>query len=98
MAKDSPDRYTANVAKRARADRIFIDYLRNGRGATAVAPYSTRARAGAPVSVPIGWDELTAGIRPNQFDVQTLPARLRHAEHDAWTEIGKLRQRFVAKV
>ncbi|KAB0678065.1 DNA ligase D [Aureimonas leprariae] len=94
MAKDSPDRYTANVAKRARADRIFIDYLRNGRGATAVAPYSTRARAGAPVSVPIGWDELTAGIRPNQFDVQTLPARLRHAEHDAWAGIGKLRQRI----
>ncbi|MBP0575646.1 hypothetical protein J8J27_33510, partial [Mycobacterium tuberculosis] len=66
-----------------RKGRIFIDYLRNGRGATAVAPYSTRARPGAPVSVPIGWDELDR-IAPADLTVARLAAEPDRLAHPAW--------------
>ncbi len=97
MAKDSPDRFVANMAKRVRTGRIFVDYLRNGRGATAVAAYSTRARPGAPVSTPLGWDELSPSIRPNHFTIENLPKRLSHLRADPWVDLDKVEQVLPAR-
>lgn len=84
MAADAPERYVATIAKAKRRGKILIDYLRNQRGATAVAPYSTRARPGAAVSAPLGWDELGPGIGPAYFTVNSLPARLSALTSDPW--------------
>jgi bifunctional non-homologous end joining protein LigD len=92
MAADDPGRYTATATKSKRNKRIFIDYLRNSREATAVAPYSTRARSGAPVSTPIEWSELGRLKTANQFTVLNLPARLKRLRKDPWADIGRLRQ------
>jgi bifunctional non-homologous end joining protein LigD len=92
MTADQPDRYTATVKKSVRGNRIFIDYLRNSREATAVAPYSTRARAGAPVSVPISWDELKTLKSASQYTVLNIQQRLSRLRTDPWKGIGKLKQ------
>ena len=94
MAGDSPNRYVATMSKRARAGKIFVDYLRNGRGATAVAPYSTRARSGAPVSTPLAWSELSASMRPDHFTVSNLPTRLAHLKSDPWADLPELDQKL----
>jgi bifunctional non-homologous end joining protein LigD len=77
MEQSGPERYTATLSKRARRGRIFIDYLRNGRGATAIAPFSTRARPGAPIACPIPWSALPQavpdGIRAGSPQVPELP-------------------------
>jgi bifunctional non-homologous end joining protein LigD len=95
MAKDSPRRYLATASKAARRGRIFIDYLRNGRGATAVAAYSPRARAGATVSTPLGWDELGPEMRPDRFTVLNLINRLEHID-DPWKEVRARARRLPA--
>jgi bifunctional non-homologous end joining protein LigD len=92
MAKASPALYTDTMAKRARTGRIFIDYLRNGRGATAVAAYSTRARAGAPVSTPLTWEELSTIRSGNQYRIGNLAARLSHLQGDPWTNFSGVDQ------
>jgi bifunctional non-homologous end joining protein LigD len=92
MAADSPERYIATAAKSGRSKRIFVDYLRNSREATAVAPYSTRARPGAPVSVPIDWSELGSLKAANQYTVLNLMQRLSRQRKDPWTGIGRVRQ------
>jgi bifunctional non-homologous end joining protein LigD len=85
MAADAPDSFVATVSKAKRHGRILVDYLRNGRGATVVAPYSTRARAGAPVSMPLSWQEV-GEVAPNYFTVANAPARLASLEHDPWAD------------
>jgi len=92
MSADTPTRFTATVKKSARRNRIFIDYLRNSREATAVAAYSTRARPGAPVSVPIAWEELKTLKSASQYTVLNLPQRLSRLRADPWKGIGKLKQ------
>ncbi len=94
----SPELFTANMAKRARHGRIYIDYLRNSRGATAVGAYSPRARPGAPVSTPLFWEEVEKSVRPDGFTVATVPRRLAAIESDPWAEIGKIRQSISAAV
>ena len=94
MSRQHPERFTASMSLRTRKHRIFVDYLRNVRGATAVAPYSTRARSGAPVSAPIAWEELSAEIGPAHYTVSNLPGRLRHLEADPWADFGKTRQKL----
>ncbi|MFL5002070.1 MAG: DNA ligase D, partial [Xanthobacteraceae bacterium] len=97
MAADDPSRYTATVKKSSRQKRIFVDYLRNSREATAVAPYSTRARPGAPVSTPITWEELANQDGANRYTVLNLHQRLARVRKDPWAEIGKLKQPLPAK-
>ncbi len=92
MAEDAPDRYVASAMKSRRSKRIFIDYLRNSREATAVAPYSTRARAGAPVSTPIDWSELGSLKAPNQYTVENLAQRLSRVRSDPWAAIARTKQ------
>ncbi len=93
-----PDRFTANMAKRAREGRIFIDYLRNARGATAIGAFSARARPGAPVATPLFWEEVERGVKPDAFTVQTVPERLAGLNSDPWAEMPKLRQSISARV
>ncbi|MCE8033431.1 DNA ligase D [Billgrantia tianxiuensis] len=83
-AKDDPKRLTTNMSKAKREGRIFLDYLRNGRGATAVASYTVRARENAPVAVPIRWDELNAALRADRYNVQNLRRRLSALREDPW--------------
>jgi bifunctional non-homologous end joining protein LigD len=92
MAKDEPRRYTANPIKSRRHNRVFVDYLRNSREATAIAPYSTRARPGAPVAVPVAWSELSAISAGNQYTVKNLAQRLSKLGTDPWAGMGRSRQ------
>jgi bifunctional non-homologous end joining protein LigD len=94
MAKERPDRYVATVAKRARHARIFVDYLRNDRGATAVAACSTRALARASVSTPLNWEELSPGLRSDHFTVGNMLHRLSSLKRDPWQGFFKIRQRL----
>ena len=89
MAADSPDKYVSTIAKAKRRGRILIDYLRNQRGQTAVAAYSTRARPGAPVSMPLAWDELDPSIGPAQFTVLNAAKRLSALSADPWADFRK---------
>jgi bifunctional non-homologous end joining protein LigD len=84
LASHDPSSFTAKMAKEARSGRVFIDYLRNAHGATAVCAFSTRARPGAPVSVPVTWDELGDIDDPGAFDTATVAERIAKLAADPW--------------
>ena len=92
-----PDRYTANMAKKVRTQKIFVDYLRNQRGGTAICNYSTRARPGATVACPLRWDELKGLKTAAPYNVRTLPARLKTLKGDPWEGYFSTRQSITAK-
>jgi bifunctional non-homologous end joining protein LigD len=91
MTADSPQRYLAKMTKSLRKGKIFIDHFRNSREATSVAAYSTRARPGAPISMPLSWEALARTKGGNQF---TLLNAKTYLKADPWAEIGKLRQKL----
>lgn len=92
LAQLYPQRLTSVMSKSKRHKRIFIDYLRNGRGSTAVASYSVRARESAPVAVPIRWNELNAAMRPDRYNVSNLRRRLAALKEDPWSGFDAARQ------
>jgi bifunctional non-homologous end joining protein LigD len=94
MAADEPKRYLAKMTKSLRSGRIFVDYLRNSLEQTSVAAYSTRARAGAPVSAPVTWQELPRTTGGHQYTALNLGKRLRALKRDPWADIGRIKQRL----
>ena len=97
LASARPDRYTANPLKKTRENKIFVDYLRNQRGGSAIVNYSTRAKAGAPVSCPLRWDELKGLKVAAPYTAKTLPARLKALKGDPWEGFFSTRQSITAK-
>ena len=92
-----PDRYTANPLKKTRVGKVFVDYLRNQRGGSAIVNYSTRAKEGAPVACPLRWDELKGLKVAAPYTVKTLPARLKALKRDPWEGFFSTRQSITAK-
>lgn len=94
LADQQPDRYTATMSKEKHGGRIFIDYLRNSRGASAIAPYSPRARRNAPVAWPVSWKELNDVAAANVVTIENAGDKLR--AQDPWSDYGALRQGLKA--
>lgn len=92
VAASDPERLTTNMAKKNRVGKVFIDYLRNGRGATAIANYSTRSRQGAPVAVPLRWDELAKLEASNVYDIDSVRRRLNSLKSDPWAGFDEARR------
>jgi bifunctional non-homologous end joining protein LigD len=89
LAQTQPERYTATLSKKARTGRIFIDYLRNGRGSTAIAPWSSRAKKGATVAVPVTWEMVEGGVGPADYRVGEAQIAERLAAPDPWADFFK---------
>jgi bifunctional non-homologous end joining protein LigD len=94
IAGENPERYVTTASKALRRGKIFIDYLRNGRGATFVAPYSTRARKNAPISMPLPWDQVSPDLRPETFTLRTVTDRLAACMEDPSARLEALAQRL----
>ncbi len=95
LAQSEPTRFLATSTKSLRNKRIFVDYLRNGRGATAVASYSLRGGPGAPVAMPIAWSELSKLTRADAFTMKDVPARLARRRKDPWADINTIQQNLA---
>jgi bifunctional non-homologous end joining protein LigD len=95
LVRFDPERFVANMSKTKRRGKIFVDYLRNDRGATAIAPYSTRARPGAPVSFPVDWRKLRTVESGAAFTIENAPKLA--AKSDPWKDFDKLRRPITAK-
>jgi bifunctional non-homologous end joining protein LigD len=89
FVRTAPDRFTTTVTKSRRKGKILIDYLRNDPESTAIASWSPRARAGAPIAVPLAWDELDADVRP---EITVRDAQMRLMRPDPWAEFEDARR------
>ena len=96
IVRIAPRNFVATMTKTRREHRIFVDYLRNQRGSTSVAPYSTRARDGATVSTPLRWDELSGAREPAAYTVSSVPKRLAGLDEDPWEGFRAARQSITA--
>jgi bifunctional non-homologous end joining protein LigD len=94
LVRRQPADFTERFAKAGRDDKILVDYLRNNRTNTSVAAYSTRAKPGATVSVPLTWQELSPARTPDRFTIRTVPSRLVRRRTDPWRAYWKTRQRL----
>ena len=97
LVQVQPQAYTSSASKAGRKGKIYLDYLRNAKGSNAVAAYSTRAKPGAPIAVPISWEELESGIQSDAFNLTNIFDRLRRSE-DPWADFDKVRQFITAKM
>jgi bifunctional non-homologous end joining protein LigD len=97
IEKKNPTLYVTKMTKAIRKDRIYLDYLRNDRGSTAVAPYSTRARSGAPVALPLEWKDLNAKTRP-VFHVTDFTSWKKRLSADPWADMPRIKQRLTAPI
>jgi bifunctional non-homologous end joining protein LigD len=92
LARSAPSMFTTKMSKRERGGRVFVDYLRNAEGATAVAAYSLRARPGLPVSMPIPWTALRNDVRGGSFNLRNVPALVKKRKTDPWAGYEAARQ------
>ena len=92
MQHDTPKHYIATASKAARKGKVFVDYLRNDHTATAVTAYGVRARPGAPVAMPIEWDDLTTDLHPTDYTIRTAPDHVKARKSDPWADFFKLEQ------
>jgi bifunctional non-homologous end joining protein LigD len=92
MERDAPQRYTSTVTKKERKGKIYVDYLRNGRGATAIAPYSPRARAVPGIATPLAWDELPSLTAADVYTLGNIENRMAQLGSDPWEDMRKIKQ------
>ena len=98
VVRETSAEYIASMSKEKRKGKIFIDYLRNGRGATSIAAYSTRSRHGAPISTPVAWDELTADLKPDSYNINNIRRRLEALKEDPWADYFSVRQQITSEM
>jgi bifunctional non-homologous end joining protein LigD len=98
MTRESPGQYLATLSKAKRRGKVFVDYLRNQRGATAIASYSTRSKPGAPVAAPLAWEELSTKIKLDMYNISNLPKRLEQLSSDPWEGFSSTRQSITRKM
>ena len=97
LEKSYPDQYISTMSKAKRTGKIFIDYLRNAKTASAILPYSARARDGATVAMPLSWREVTARLDPNDFTIASVPGRLKKRKSDPWQDYERSRKPLKLK-
>ncbi|MHC1729984.1 MAG: non-homologous end-joining DNA ligase [Syntrophobacteraceae bacterium] len=98
IVREFPHEYIATMSKEKRKGKIFIDYLRNGRGATSIAAYSTRKRRKAPISTPIAWEELTMDLQPDSYNIGNIRQRPADLPDDPWEEYFSVRQTITEEM
>ena len=98
IVREAPGEYIATMSKEKRKGKIFIDYLRNARGATSIAAYSTRRKQGAPISTPVAWDELTVDLKPDSYNIHNIRSRLADLKADPWAGYFSIRQEITQEM